>query len=263
MQLYELKCFGLRPGEGNAAIVIEGNTDGAEARQAFAAASNKSACVFIDASDDPGAAFVLDYFYPHMRSPLCLHATLAAAQLLLARQDSAAIVVKTALHGQTLRLSRAPDGYYVGLAAQAVAPLEAGPGLAAALLGAPGLALASAPRLASVGSPKLLIEVSDAATLAGLRPDLSAIVEWGKANGVNGCYAYCRLGQGEYAGRNFNHLDPALEDSATGVAAGALTALLGQGLTLYQGAASGQPCVIRTRLDGAAILVGGAAERVA
>ena len=77
---------------------------------------------------------------------------------------------------------------------------------------------------------------------------------------MNGCYVYCRLDDGRYEGRNFNHLDPGLEDSATGVAAGALTVLLGRGITLLQGRATGRACLIRTQIDDAAILVGGRAE---
>ena len=46
----------------------------------------------------------------------------------------------------------------------------------------------------------------------------------------------------------------------TGVAAGALTALLGHGLVLLQGRATGQSCLIRTRVEDGAILVGGRAE---
>jgi predicted PhzF superfamily epimerase YddE/YHI9 len=96
----------------------------------------------------------------------------------------------------------------------------------------------------SVGSPKLLVEVADAATLYGLQPDLPAIAAWGKGAGVNGLYVYCRCDDGTYEGRNFNHLDPALEDSATGVAAGALTALLGHAITLRQGRAVGSANLI-------------------
>jgi predicted PhzF superfamily epimerase YddE/YHI9 len=63
-----------------------------------------------------------------------------------------------------------------------------------------------------------------------------------------------------FEGRNFNHLDPALEDSATGVAAGALAVALGHDLILRQGRASGRDCLIRARVEGDAILVGGRAE---
>ena len=74
---------------------------------------------------------------------------------------------------------------------------------------------------------------------------------------MNGCYAWCRVGENEYEVRNFNHLDPNLEDSATGVAAGALSVALGHGLLLHQGRANGRACLMRTALEGDTVLVGG------
>jgi predicted PhzF superfamily epimerase YddE/YHI9 len=135
-----------------------------------------------------------------------------------------------------------------------------GAGQVETLLGAPGLVLASGPRVASVGSPKLLVEVDGVDTLYGLQPDLAGITAWGKAHGVNGFYVYCRIDATTVEGRNFNHLDPKLEDSATGVAAGALAVALGHGLTVRQGRATGRECLIRARVEDRAILVGGAAE---
>jgi PhzF family phenazine biosynthesis protein len=251
MQVQEVKCFGARAGEGNSALVVQGGPGDEAGRQAFARASGVSACVFIDGD-------VLDYYYPHMRSPLCLHATLAAAHVLFEQQDSdAPITVKTALRGQPLTLSLEGEELFVALGRQAVDARAPEPDLVAELLAAPGLALESAPVVASVGSPKLLVEVKDSATLQGLKPDLARIVAWGKEAGINGLYVYCRMGDGVYEGRNFNHLVPAHEDSATGVAAGALTALLGRGIGLHQG---GGRCLIHTRVDGDAILIGGRAE---
>jgi len=254
MAIYELKCFGTRPGEGNAALVILEGPAAAEERQRFATAANKSACVFIDAA-------TLDYYYPHTRSPLCLHATLAAARVLLADLPGP-LKVRTAMRGQELVLTRSADGTFVRLSPQPAPDVAAPADLVERLLAAPGLELGSAPAVASIGSPKLLVEVADRATLQALRPDLSAIYDWGKANGVNGIYAWCRRPDGSFEGRNFNHLDPAIEDSATGVAAGALTVHLGHSLDLYQGANRGQPCLLRTRLDGGQVLIGGAAEYV-
>ncbi|GAB3435060.1 PhzF family phenazine biosynthesis protein [Massilia solisilvae] len=254
MRIHELTCFGAAPGAGNPALVIEDGPAGQEARAAFAR-ERATTCVFIDAPAEPGVAATLDYQYPHTRSPLCLHATLAAARVLLADQP---LTVATAMQGQRLLLSRDGDGYFVRLDAQA-APQPALPDLAT-LLRTPGFTPASSARVASVGSPKLLVEVADEAVLHALQPDLAAITAWGKANGVNGIYAWCRRADGRYEGRNFNHLDPLLEDSATGVAAGALTTLLGHGIELLQGRATGRDCLIRTRLEGHAVLVGGAAE---
>ncbi len=207
----------------------------------------------------PNAPYDADFYYAHARSPLCLHATLAAARLLCERGP---VTLRTAMRGQLLKLSSTPDGAFVGVQRQAVAPLGIDPGLAAHLLGVPGLVPVSPPLLSSVGSAKLLIEVADSATLHALHPPLERIVEWGKETGVSGCYVYCRTGLSdhEYEGRNFNHLDAGLEDSATGVAAGALAAWLGHDLVLLQGAALGNPCRIIARVDGTSILVGGATE---
>jgi len=259
MHVHALICFSSRPGMGNPALVIEGAAADSAARQAFARARNTT-CVFLDEDADQGIASV-DFFYPHTRSPLCLHATLAVAAVLFARPGApAAIAVVTALTGQRLELTREDGGYYVRLMAQPVPDIDIGLAQVAALLNAPTATLVSAPRLASVGSPKLLAEVADVDALYALAPDLPAIAAWGRENGVNGIYAWCRRPDGSCEGRNFNHLDPALEDSATGVAAGALSVALGRGLVLHQGAASGRACLIRTRIEGTALLVGGAAE---
>lgn len=256
MQVHQQRCFGATPGTGNPALVIEGGPADQAARRAFAQAQNIT-CVYLDAAPAPGIAATLDYHYPHMRSPLCLHATLAAAHILFARQaDTVPLAVVTALGGQQLALTREGSELFVRLASQPAAQVETSDALLARLLAAPGFTPMARPVVASVGSPKLLVEVADAATLHALRPDLALIVEWGKTHGINGCYVYCRVGEDLYEGRNFNHLDPALEDRATGVAAGALTALLGRGITLLQGAG----CLIRTRVSGGAILIGGQAE---
>ncbi|THC44520.1 PhzF family phenazine biosynthesis protein [Massilia sp. Mn16-1_5] len=252
-------CFGAAHGGGNPALAVEdGPPD--PAQRTRLARERALTYVFIDATNEAGAVATLDFVYPHMRSPLCLHATLAAAQVLFARHgDAAPLTVSTAMRGQRLSLSREGETVFVGLARQEAPQVAADEALARGLLAAPQLALAGAPRLASVGSPKLLLEVADVETLYALAPDLEAIAAWGREHGVSGCYAWCRRGQ-EFEGRNFNHLDPLLEDGATGVAAGALTVALGHGLTLRQGRAVGHDCVIRTRLDGDTVLVGGHVE---
>lgn len=252
-----MTCFGARPGAGNPALVIEdGPLDPAE-RQALARERNTT-CVFIGGAATADVLPRIDFFYPHARSPLCLHATLAVAALLLARPGAPAMIaVETAMHGQPLALSRQGGDYYVSLLPQPAPAVEVAPALLAALLRAPASVVTSTPRVASVGSPKLLVEVADVDTLYGLAPDLDAIAAWGREHGVNGIYAYCRRADGDFEGRNFNHLDPALEDAATGVAAGALGVALRRGLVLHQGRAGGRDCLIRTRLEEGAVLVGG------
>lgn len=262
MHIHALRCFGAHPGDGNPALVIDDDASGPEARQAFARERDVT-CVWIDPASGSGGQATLDFYYPHMRSPLCLHATLAAAHLLFARGgEDAPLTVRTAMHDQELGLARIGDQLFVRLAPQAVAQPVLEEGLVERLLQVSAADLIGAPRVASVGSPKLLVEVADAATLHTLTPDLAGVNAWSKHAGVNGLYVYCRRPDGALEGRNFNHLDPRLEDSATGVAAGALSVLLGHGVTLRQGQATGRDCLIRTRTEGGAVLVGGRVEAV-
>ena len=261
MQVHRFKCFGEQPGDGNPALVIEGDASPREARQDFARERNMT-CVWIDPPDEADVVASVDYFYPHTRSPLCLHATLAVGQhLFMQHGGNHNLMVKTAVHGQRLGLvPGADDQVSVRLQRQEVSRPNLAPDLIGRLLAAPGLVPLAPARVFSVGSPKLLVEVTNATTLHGLTPNLPAIAAWGKTAGVNGIYAYCKVDNGSYEGRNFNHLDPALEDSATGVAAGALTALLGHGILLRQGRHAPSAGLIATRIEGADILVGGSVE---
>ena len=263
MQVEKVRCFGTAPGYGNVALVIENGPSRVEERQAFARDAGHGACVFLTPAPDAEGVCEADYFYPHARSPLCLHATLAAAHVLLARSDGQPVCLSTAMRAQEIALVRANGELFAIVKKHAVAPIGIEPGLAAHLLGEPGLQMASPALLSSVGSPKLLIEVANPHALHALHPPLARIVDWGRDNGVNGCYVYCVVGEDEFEGRNFNHLDPALEDSATGVAAGALSAWLGRGIVMRQGAAMGNPCRIVTRVSGNEIYVGGATEALA
>jgi PhzF family phenazine biosynthesis protein len=257
LQVQELLCFGVTSGSGNPALVVRHDHSTAEQRQQFARKRNKPACVFIDTATDGG--IVLDYFYPHMRSPLCTHATLAAARVLLSAERPQ-LEVRTAMHGQSLTLILHDGEVFLRLTPQATPDAAVSAALAQQLLAAPGIELTSPPAIASVGSPKLLLEVADSITLQALTPDLHAIAGWGKQHGVSGAYAWCRRPDGALEGRSFNHLDPASEDGATGVAAGALTVLLKTGVTVYQGANLGTPCKLRTEFLDESILIGGKAE---
>jgi PhzF family phenazine biosynthesis protein len=255
MHIHTMLCFGARPGTGNPALVVEGDALSNDHRQQFARERGVT-CVFLDA-----AGGTVDFYYPHTRSPLCVHATLAAARVLFAHAPTPGpLAVTAALTGQRLELAQDGDVYYVGLQAQPAPAVALANDALLRLLRAPGLALASAPRVASVGSLKLLVEVADETVLYGLAPDLAAVTDWSAAHGVNGLYVYCRRPDGAYEGRNFNHREPRLEDSATGVAAGALALALGHGLDLRQGRATGRDCLIRVRVEDGGVSIGGSVE---
>ena len=247
MLIHEIQCFGVDRSAGNRALVIQGASLSADDRVLFAAMARRPACVFVG---DDG---VLDYIYPHGRSPLCLHATLAAARVLFIRHvHDQSITVRTATTGQPLLLTRDETRYFVELSVHEAPPWADRNDIAALLGCEPGQRIG----VRSVGSPKLLVEVPD---VHQVKPDLAAINAGGKAHGINGIYVFSESEDGRIEGRNFNHLDPAMEDGATGVAAGALAVLLGRDVSVYQGAHLGNPCLVRAQIDGAKVKVGGLA----
>jgi len=110
MTIHQLLCFGIASGGGNAALVVQHDHSDADQRQRFARERALPACVFVDTA--PGGGVVLDYYYPHTRSPLCLHATLAAGSVLLSRERPS-LAVRTAVRGQPLILSLADGDVFI------------------------------------------------------------------------------------------------------------------------------------------------------
>lgn len=262
MNIHRMLCFGRNDESGNAAIVVEDSALAEPERMKFAQRQDASATVFMEA--DAAGDMQLDYYYPHARSPLCLHATLAASAVFFERHpDIGRVRFVTSIHRQTLEVERVDEGIFVGVKAQPCAALTSHVAETARLLRVEPADVIGTPGLASVGSPKLLVEVAEQSVLAALRPDLEGIAEWSRKHGVSGMYVYCRLDDGIYAGRNFNHLDRRFEDAATGVAAGALALSLKRSITLLQGDALGQPCTLMARYADGTMQIGGRAIRTA
>jgi predicted PhzF superfamily epimerase YddE/YHI9 len=254
--MQELLCFGVAAGGGNPALVIQHDRSSTEQRQQFA---KSSASLHVCLSMRRTAATSCWTTSTRTHAARCACTPRWRRRALLSPQRPE-LQVRTAMHGQLLTLILQDGEVFIQLARQAAPELVIPPELPGRLLAAPGIALASPPVIASVGSPKLLLEVADSATLHALVPDLQAIAGWGRQHGVSGCYVWCRRPDGALEGRNLNHLDPAAEDGATGVAAGALTVHLQTGITLYQGANVGTPCLLRTELRAESILIGGKTE---
>ncbi|SKC88630.1 phenazine biosynthesis protein PhzF family [Burkholderia sp. CF099] len=262
MNIHRMLCFGRNDESGNAAIVVEDSALAEPERLKFAQRQDASATVFVEA--DAAGDMQLDYYYPHARSPLCLHATLAAGAVFFERHpDIGRVRFVTSMHRQTLEVERVDEGIFVGVKAQPCPALTGHVAETARLLRVEPADVMGTPGLASVGSPKLLVEVAEQSVLAALRPDLEGIAEWSRKHGVSGMYVYCRLHDDVYAGRNFNHLESRFEDAATGVAAGALALSLKRSITLLQGDALRQPCTLMARYADGTVQIGGRAVRTA
>jgi PhzF family phenazine biosynthesis protein len=263
MNIERYRCFGATAVNGNDAVVVSGpelSGWSLEDRQQFTIEQHAHACVFVGADGPARGPLALDFYYPHARSPLCLHASLAAADhIWKTGQHGGVLSLTSSMKKQLLAFDRAGDDIFVSVDIQQADFPDVSISDVAKLLRCDAGVLMSSPEVASVGSPKLLVEVASEDVLYSLRPDLDGITEWGRTNGVNGCFAYTRMGASpsRYAGRNFNHLDVTLEDAATGVAAGALSIRLNADITLYQGQNLDNPCVIRASRAAGKIRVGG------
>jgi PhzF family phenazine biosynthesis protein len=218
MNVHRFLCFGSNDESGNAAIVVEDSHLAAEPeRLKFARQQDANATVSVE-TDAAGAR--LDYYYPHTRSPLCLHATLAASAVFFERYPERwRTQFVTGMHRHVLEAERFDHGIFVGVRAQPCPILSQAVTETAGLLRVEPTALIGIPRLASVGSTKLLVQMKGQIALDALNPDLKAIASWSREHGVARVFAYCHHNNDIYAGRNFNHLEPHLEDAATGVAA--------------------------------------------
>ncbi|HLX53376.1 MAG TPA: PhzF family phenazine biosynthesis protein [Aquella sp.] len=256
MKIYKLRCFGTSRNTGSGAFVIENDGFTSEERLEFANKQKISAAIFVEEQDD---RIILDYYYPHSRSPLCLHGTLAAGYVLFNKYpEKIKIIITTSIHKQKIAIIKSDKNISLIVEQQTITAMPViDNNLLHSLLNINTSCLIRVPGIFSVGSPKLLIEVDSLMTLNSIIPNLELINKWSKENFVSGCYVYCKLNDNNYVGRNFNHLDPTLEDPATGVAAGALTAYLKHDIKLYQGANINNPCVIHTEFKQDMIFIGG------
>jgi len=260
MHIQRVRCFGTDSSTGNEALVVFESPISKWSiadRQRFAAHQKANACVFVDMEDGTGPC-ALDFYYPHSRSPLCLHASLAAAHYLQTHSIRGYQgIALTSINRQLLTFTHVESEVYTSVKPFPVQTPIPTIATLAGLLGCAESAIKRPPAVASVGSPKLLVEMLGVGELYALRPELNRIVEWAKASAVAGVYAYVHCELNRYEGRNFNHLEEQLEDAATGVAAGALSVHLAKSINLYQGAMLGNSCEISASRHDGLIVIGG------
>lgn len=257
MQTYLLKCFGTDNDSGNVALVVQNDNLNTKERSLYAKNQNKPVSVFMHVTPDNSFLY-LDFHYPHMQSPLCLHGTLAAAYIYFKHNPSKfKVTVITTMHKQQIELEKNKDGIFLTMQTQYLNSIDINDDLIHGLLNTNSSVTFKNRIVASVGSPKLLIEVNSIEILNSINPNLELIYEFSQQHRVNGIYLYCNLGNGACYGRNFNHTDPRLEDAATGVAAGALTYYLGRNLNVHQGDCINNPCIIQTKYLGTKVMLTG------
>lgn len=262
VKISQVKCFGQSYGFGNDVIVVEDSTAlKVQDRLAYTKYKNTT-CVFVSNIND--AQIELDYYYPHKHSPLCLHATMGASYIWFKNNPLAEnLTVITHIKNQKIFVEKIKEKIFLTITKENFLQSEVSisSSLIKQFLEVDDLK-AMEYYIASCGSPKLFIEISNNEQLYLLTPNLELINKWSDANRINGLYVYCKISDNTYSGRNFNHLDSRLEDAATGIAAATITYHLKRNLIIYQGENLGNKCVITTEFVSNIVKITGNIEMV-
>jgi len=243
MHMHFISCFGTSSTSGSTALVITNTDLSKDTKLEFSKISKISACAFINNMKDP----LVDFFYPHGPSPLCLHAALAVGHVYFKYFPQTSVCQLTTQNKVTINIDKVRyNSIRLELYQQKIPKLALDFQKIPDLLELEPKYIVEPITVASVGSPKLLVKINDKTILDKLKPNLKLIKDWSDKNEINGCYVYYQSDKCNITGRNFNHLDPTLEDPATGVAAAALSYHLRSDLIISQGTNLLNPCLMRT-----------------
>ncbi|HEV3357732.1 MAG TPA: PhzF family phenazine biosynthesis isomerase [Pseudonocardiaceae bacterium] len=255
-----------RAGQGGSPTAVVDDTSSltdAE-RRAVPGSAGTSHAVFISAEEH---GWLLRFFTATGELPACGHGTVAALAVLAERARSTRYETVLRAGGRTfLGEATGGDGEYEAVFDPGPVELrdptatDRAPILAA--LGVDALAA----RIASVGRPRLLVEVADRSTLADLAPDLTRLRAACDRAGLLGCYVYSTPSpDGRAAARMFAPSIGVAEDIANANSTACLAAhLAGRGsatLTVDMGDSLGRPATViasaRPGPNGALVRVGG------
>jgi PhzF family phenazine biosynthesis protein len=190
MRTYIVDAFTKEPFKGNPAGVCfcteqVSNTN----MQAIAKEFGLSETAFVLPADKKGT-YAIRYFSPKKEIPLCGHATLASAKVIFKDTGENEVHFITA-HGVDIPVKREGEEMIMELPVYDTVDASAPP----AMLGALGLTEIIQASY-SAKNKIILLEIGDAAVLAGLQPDFNALVT--SYNGINGVLVTAPPGNGEY-----------------------------------------------------------------
>jgi PhzF family phenazine biosynthesis protein len=204
--IFQIDAFATKLFTGNPAAVIPLDRFPEDAvLQAIAAENNLSETAFLVPE---GGEFRLRWFTPTVEVPLCGHATLASAAVIMERlQPQRREVVFYSASGP-LKVQRTGTGYVLDLPVRLSEPVAAAP---------PGLAeaLGAVPIEVCVNKFNYLARLESAASLRALAPDTSAIARLDRSGVI-----VTALGDGKYdfISRYFAPAKGIPEDPVTGAA---------------------------------------------
>lgn len=259
MRQWTVDAFAAGPFKGNPACVVEPFDAWPDAAwmQALARENNQAETAFLLRTGAPDR-FGLRWFTPGMEVPLCGHATLAAAHVLMAELGSAAGALTFDSRSGPLIVRRRGEAYEMDFPADPPRRTDAPAGLAEALGATPVEVWAGA---------YLVAVMADAATVRGLEPDIAALNQIaGAATGGRGNIVVCADSDDpafDVVDRFFAPGSGVPEDPATGSAHCILGPLyagrLGRPAVRFRQAFPGRGGDIETELRGERVLLRGRA----
>lgn len=190
MNVYVVDAFASRAFTGNPAAVCLNDQELSDSlMQSIAQEFNLSETAFLHRSDVYDR-YRIRFFSPKQEIPLCGHATLASARVVLDRAGIEAVTFINT-HGVEIVVRSTGDLLEMVLPAYSTVPAEAPPALLSAL------GLRSALNVEYNDETEiLLIEIDSADDLAVLRPDYFALLR--SHESINGVVVTARCGSGEY-----------------------------------------------------------------
>lgn len=217
---------------------------------------NYSETAFVYPPENPNHTAKIRIFTPSTEVPFAGHPTIGTAVALAQAGKGPQIVLETQVGAVHCRATATEAEFLTNTKLEILAHPD--PNLVAQALGLSSSRICREthmPILATVGLPFTLTELRDRKSLSDIRVDIAAF-RVGKARHAAALdfaqFAYVREGDTIHA-RMFAPLDNIPEDPATGSAAAALTAFLGQfepfgfELKFHQGDDINRPSVIHTR----------------
>jgi PhzF family phenazine biosynthesis protein len=250
------------------AVVLDGTSLSTEEMQQFALWTNLSETTFLLPPSAAGADYHLRIFTPNFELPFAGHPTLgsahAALEAGLATPKGGKIVQQCGVG--LIEISVPDDWRSAGLSFRlpqhTLTPAPDPLSLIAAM--GSGVAVSGMPIVVDVGPRWVIAQISTAANLSALKPNLVALADYDRAHATTGLTVFAETAEG-ISVRSFAPLDGIAEDPVCGSGNGAVAAYrlemgavsMGSSYSASQGREIGRDGIIRIRYADGAIHVGG------
>lgn len=246
------------------AVILDAEGLTAADMQAIASWTNLSETTFVIPATDGQADYAVRIFTPKSELPFAGHPTLGTAHAVieagLATPSDGTLVQQCAVG--LVEVSVAGTGLSFRLPRYAFEEAPEPERLVAALGDA---AIAGAPRIVDVGPRWVIVQLSSAAAVERLQPDLPALADYDRAYATTGLTVFGERADGGIVVRSFAPADGVPEDPVCGSGNGAVAAYrlksgqiaAGSAYTASQGRQVGRDGHVRVAIVGDAVHVGG------